>query len=83
MDADNLHVFCLCSLAVYEAPEAKSARVDAPYDGPFWLFVSKRGFPPPPERRAEMKGLPAGLRHDSPIFFIFLFSRMETRGSDF
>ena len=31
--------------------------MDTPYDGPFWLFVSKRGSHPPPERTAEMKGL--------------------------
>lgn len=51
-------IFCL--LAVHEAPETKPACLDAPYDGPVWLSVSKTGCHPPPERRAEMKGRPAG-----------------------
>ncbi|XP_044025408.1 BCL2 modifying factor 2 isoform X2 [Siniperca chuatsi] len=45
---------------VHEASETKPACLDAPYDGPVWLSFSKRGSVPPPERRAEMKGLPAG-----------------------
>lgn len=52
----------VCPLAVYEAPQTKPAFLDAPYHGPVWLFVSKRGCDSPSERGAQMKGLLPGPR---------------------
>lgn len=61
------HVFSfVCPLAVYEAPQTKPAFLDAPYHGPVWLFVSKRGCHSPSERGAQMKGLLPGP-HLSPL----------------
>ncbi|KAG7242963.1 hypothetical protein INR49_017654 [Caranx melampygus] len=63
--------------AFHETPETKPACLDAPYDGPDWLSVSETGSRPPPERRAEMKGLPAGPRPRP------LFSLRRNKGPDF
>lgn len=56
---NNLMYF-FCLLVVHKAPETKPALLDAPFHGPVRLSVSKRSSRPPPERRAEMKGLPGG-----------------------